>query len=87
MTPESFPTELIESEGPSAIIPTDAALTLADVRQKGIQEIERQYLKTLLANHKGRIKDSATAAGISTRQLHKLMKRYGIRKEEFKSLA
>jgi len=87
LTPESFPTELFESEEPSAIIPTNFSLTLAEVRQKSMEEIERQYLKTLLANHKGRIKDSATSAGISTRQLHKLMKKYGIRKEEFKSLS
>jgi len=87
LTPESFPTELFESEAPSAIILTDSSFSLAEVRQKGIEEIERQYLKTLLANHKGRIKDSATSAGISTRQLHKLMRKYNIRKEEFKSLS
>jgi len=87
LNPESFPTELIESKAPSAIIPTDSSLTLAEVRQKGIEDIERCYLKTLLENNKGRIKDSAFAAGISTRQLYKLMKKYRIRKEEFKSLA
>jgi len=85
LTPESFPIELCESEVPPAIIPTDSALTLAETKQKGIEEIERQYLRTLLANHKGKINASAIAAGISTRQLHKLMKKYGIRKEEFKS--
>jgi DNA-binding NtrC family response regulator len=84
LTPESFPTELFEAEAPSVIIPTGSFLTLAEVRQKGIEDIERHYLKTLLANNKGKIKNSAAAAGISTRQLHKLMRKYGIRKEEFK---
>lgn len=85
LTPESFPTELLESEAPSAIIQTDSSLTLSEVRQKGIADIERCYLKTLLADKKGKIKDSADAAGISTRQLNKLMRKYGIRKEEFKT--
>ena len=86
LTPESFPSELFESEAPSVSIKTDASLTLAEVRHQGIEDIERLYLKKLLANNKGKIKDSATAAGISTRQLHKLMKKYGFRKEQFKSL-
>jgi DNA-binding NtrC family response regulator len=42
-------------------------------------------LKELLTENKGRIKTSAEVAGISTRQLSKLMKKYGLRKEEFKS--
>jgi DNA-binding NtrC family response regulator len=37
-----------------------------------------------LARHKGKIGESAEAAGISTRQLNKLMNKYGIKKEEFK---
>ena len=86
LTPESFPSELFESEAPSVSIKTDASLTLAEVRQQSIEDIERLYLKKLLANNKGKIKDSATVAGISTRQLHKLMKKYSFRKEQFKSL-
>jgi len=84
LTPESFPAGLFESEAPSAMILTNSSLSLAEVRQKSMADIERCYLKTLLENNKGRIKDSAAAAGISTRQLHKLMIKYGIRKEEFK---
>lgn len=84
LTPESFPIELFESEAPSASIKTDASLALAYVRQQGIEDIERLYLKNLLADKKGKIKDSATVAEISTRQLHKLMKKHGLRKEDFK---
>jgi DNA-binding NtrC family response regulator len=85
LTPESIPIELIESETRSTVIPTNFSLSLAEARQKGIEQIEKDYLKVLLAGNKGRIKDTASAAGISTRQLHKLMKKYGLRKEEFKS--
>ena len=85
LTPESFPSELFESEVPSASVFFDTQLTLTEVRHRGIEDIERHYLKEVLAKNQGRIKESASVAGVTTRQLHKLMKRYGIRKEEFRS--
>jgi DNA-binding NtrC family response regulator len=85
LTPESFPGELFESETLSATVPVDAGLPIAEVRRKGIEDIERNYLKEQLAQNRGKIRNTAKAAGITTRQLHKLMKKYGIRKEEFKS--
>ncbi len=84
ITPESFPGELFEAETTSVFIPSSEHLTLADVRQRGIEEIERNYLKDVLARNKGIINESARDAGISSRQLNKLMNRYGLRKEEFK---
>ena len=86
LTPESFPNELFESESTPVFIPSSETLTLTQARQHGVEEIERNYLKDVLARHKGKIGESAEAAGISTRQLNKLMNKYGIRKEEFKSL-
>jgi len=52
-------------------------MTLAYVRRRSIKDIEKRYLKDLLAQKKRKISESEAAAGISTRQLHKLMKRYG----------
>jgi DNA-binding NtrC family response regulator len=60
-------------------------MALPQVRQKGIEEIERNYLKNILTIHKGKIGKSAQAAGISTRQLNKLMNKVGLKKEQFKS--
>jgi DNA-binding NtrC family response regulator len=85
LTPESFPSELFESEVASVFIPAGEQLTLAEVRQQGVEEIERNYLKDVLARNRGKINDSARDAGISCRQLNKLMNKYGIRKEEFKA--
>jgi DNA-binding NtrC family response regulator len=85
LTPESFPNELFESDTKSAVfLPTSEMITLAEARQRGIEEIERNYLKDTLARNKGKIGASGRDAGISTRQLNKLMNKYGIRKEEFK---
>jgi DNA-binding NtrC family response regulator len=84
LTPKSFPSELFESSpsrsGPS--IPEKS--TLADARRRGIAEIERNFLVDVLTRHRGKIRDSASTAGISTRQLHKLMQKYGLRKEDYK---
>jgi DNA-binding NtrC family response regulator len=86
LTPESFPNELFESEAASVFIPTGKELTLAEVRQQGVAELEKKYLHDVLARNRGKINDSARDAGISCRQLNKLMNRYGIRKEEFKAI-
>jgi DNA-binding NtrC family response regulator len=84
LTVDSFPAELLASQDVSAGVAVDSSLALAEVRKRGIEEIERRYLLELLASNRGRIKESAEIAGISTRQLHKLLSKYHIRKEEFK---
>jgi DNA-binding NtrC family response regulator len=85
LLPESFPSELFDTQGLMPSVTVDANLTLSEVRKEGLKHIEKNYIKEQLIQHKGKIKDSAKAAGITTRQLHKLMKKYSIRKEEFKS--
>jgi DNA-binding NtrC family response regulator len=87
LTPESFPKELFEGGGFISSPSLSSPLTLSQARQKGIEDIERNYLKELLIKHKGKINDSAKEAGISTRQLNKLMNKYEIRKEEFKPIS
>jgi DNA-binding NtrC family response regulator len=84
LTPESFPGDLFAYRFHDSVEPINGCLTLAEARRKGVEEIERSYLTEVLAANKGRIKDAALAAGISTRQLHKLMKKYGLSKREFK---
>ena len=87
LQPESFPAEVLGNHDQIAPIHLNPAQTLADVRRQGVELIERQYLKELLTRNRGRINTSAAEAGISTRQLNKLMHRYRLRKEEFKSMA
>ncbi|MFC1811430.1 sigma-54-dependent transcriptional regulator [Thermodesulfobacteriota bacterium] len=85
LTPESFPSELFETQDSTAILPMNSTIHLADARRRAIENFERQYLKELLSRNKGKIKASAHEAGISTRQLHKMMSKYGIRKEDFRA--
>jgi len=84
LVPESFPAELFTTEDPLSRVQMDTMLPLAEVRRRGVEEIERCYLKEVLDECGGKINASAEAAGVSTRQLHKLMKKYGLQKEEFK---
>lgn len=85
LTPNSFPAEFFDQDDLCAAVAIDSHATLSQVRADGVEEIERRYLKDLLLRHKGRINASAEEAGITTRQLHKLMKKYGYRKESFKT--
>lgn len=84
LTMESFPNELFEQNAPAEYLPMNTSRTLAEVRKQAVEDIERRYLKELLSRNGGKINISAADAGITTRQLNKLMKKYGIRKEEFK---
>jgi DNA-binding NtrC family response regulator len=84
LTPESFPKELFKSDLQSFLTRNAFPIPLAEARRKGIEEIERRYLKEVLTRHKGKINTSAKDAGITTRQLNKLMKKYELRKEDFK---
>ena len=81
---ENFPQELFGDLNNPAEIAMDITQPLAEVRRQSLEHIERQYLKELMSKHLGRINQAAETAGITTRQLHKLLSKYRIRKEEFK---
>ncbi len=85
LTQESFPQELFEIQSTDAVSPFSDRLPLSEARKQALEAFERQYLKGLVARNQGRINVSAAEAGISTRQLHKLMSKYGIHKETFKN--
>ncbi|MFW5837437.1 MAG: sigma-54 interaction domain-containing protein, partial [Desulfovibrionaceae bacterium] len=84
LTRDGFPAEIFgEQAGPEGFA-IDAEWTLAEARARCVEEVEKAYLRKVLAVHRGRIDRTASAAGVSTRQLHKMMTRYGLRKEDFK---
>lgn len=87
LTPESFPNELFTSDLSPVQVKAGFSFSLAEVRHRAIEQSERFYIRELLTANRGRIKETAEAAAISTRQLHKLMKKYSITKEEFKTLS
>ena len=84
LTEGDFPDEVSGFGDPPPMLPMDASKTLAEMRRRVVEEAEKAYLKELLSNSDGRLKPAALVAGITTRQLHKLMKKYHLRKEDFK---
>jgi DNA-binding NtrC family response regulator len=84
LTPEGFPAELFASGNAHAVLPIQDHLPLAEARRYATEDFERQYLKTLFTRSKGKVNLAAEKAGISSRQLNKLMVKYGIHKEAFK---
>ncbi len=84
LSAESLPIEIVQTNTTSAIIPMNARQSLAEVRNQAIEDVERQYLKEILTLYQGRINESAEAAGVGVRQIHKLMSKYGFDKSDFK---
>jgi len=86
ITPESIPVELFKEDASLSKVAMGTKYTLSEVRKKNMEEVEKTYLGELLTENQGKINKSAEIAGISTRQLHKLMTRYGLKKESFKKI-
>ncbi len=58
---------------------------LHEVRNEMIIEVENRYLRQLLANTNGRIKEACTISGLSRSRLYQLLKDHGIRPEAMHS--
>ena len=84
LTATSFPAELLSYVSSSERITDYTGVTLKEVRQQVINKIEDEYIRSNLAIQNGSINKTAEVAGITTRQLHKLMTKYGIDKKDFK---
>ena len=81
---DDFPDEISRFGDSTSVSSIDTSQTLAEVRRNVVAEAEKAYLMKLLTDSAGRLKSAAEVAGITTRQLHKLMKKYGLQKEDFK---
>ncbi|MBU0465619.1 MAG: sigma-54 dependent transcriptional regulator [Proteobacteria bacterium] len=85
LRPESFPIDLFSLQAETAIRNIDPDLTLSQIRKQEMGKVEQTYLDMVLKQHKGKVNISARAAGITTRQLHKLMTKHSLYKEDYKS--
>lgn len=83
LTRSSFPPDLLQD--PDLYLPDSGhEYRLEDVRRKAVESAEFHYLSNLLKLNHGKINESALAAGIGVRQLHKLLKKHHLKKEDFK---
>jgi len=58
--------------------------TLVEVRGAIVEQVERSYLAAVLRQTGGRIGEAAERAGIEPRSLYEKMKRYELKKEDFR---
>jgi transcriptional regulator with GAF, ATPase, and Fis domain len=85
LTRPAFPQELFDLKTDKHDMPGSDWPTLADTRLRAVTEAEEQYLCSVLTDTCGRINQTAKIAGVSRRQIHKLLTRYCINKNEFKA--
>ncbi len=57
----------------------------AEVRREVLEEAELRYLTGILSETHGQVGEAAKRAGMDPRSLHQKMKRYGLRKEAYRS--
>lgn len=58
---------------------------LVEILAEVTGKTEKQYIEMALTETRGRIKETAAYAGITTRSLYSKMRKYGLRKEEYKN--
>ena len=84
ISPESVPQELFGAARSHACDQADISLSLGQARQIVVDRFEQAYLAELLRATHGKIKDAAHRAGVTPRQLHKLMARHGLQRRTFR---
>lgn len=85
LQPDSFPPDLLDTQGEVVTSPVKTSLPLKEARQITVDRFEKQYLSSLLEQCNGVIKTTAEKAGITTRQLSKLMNRHELKRKDFKN--
>jgi DNA-binding NtrC family response regulator len=79
-----FPPELQGGGGGAPPLDDLISLTLAEARRRAVERLERTYLVELLTVHRGRIDASAAQAGLTGRQLHNLMTKHDLSRQDFR---
>ncbi|HKJ98501.1 MAG TPA: sigma-54 dependent transcriptional regulator [Desulfotignum sp.] len=83
LMPHSFPLETMP-DCDSPVQEDDPGTNLARARQQAVDRFEQSYLTVLLGQARGRIDKAAARAGITPRQLNRLLKRHHVNKNAFK---
>lgn len=81
---EALPDE-IRGAGPEQSFSGLASLTYRDAVELARERASREYLIALMREFAGNVTSAAERAGVERESLHRLLKRYGLRSNEFKS--
>jgi DNA-binding NtrC family response regulator len=77
--------ELLAASG--AVAPPGATLTTVpyrDALEQARERVSREYLVALLREQKGNVKKAAERAGMERESLHRLLKKHGLRSDDFR---
>ncbi|GAU09876.1 sigma-54 interaction domain-containing protein [Desulfoplanes formicivorans] len=83
LSPDRFPEECFQGSPSTRPAAVDASLPIATARRLVVDRFERAYLDRLLLECAGAVTPAAKRAGITTRQLRKLMVRHGVDRKKY----
>ena len=83
--PRDLPAELSAPASPLPPGPVLASMPYRDVLEQAQDKVSREYLVALLAEFHGNVTKAAARAGLERESLHRLLKKHGLRSEDFKS--
>ena len=81
---EALPSEVAAAMRPRATHGTEMHLSYREVVDLARDRASREYLIALMRELGGNVTDAARRAGMERESLHRLLKRYGVRSEDFK---
>jgi DNA-binding NtrC family response regulator len=81
---EALPGEIASSSGRPRLSASLASLTFREVIELARDRASREYLVLLMQEFGGNVTKAAERAGVERESLHRLLKRYGLRSNEFK---
>jgi two-component system response regulator AtoC len=79
-----LPADLAVPVGPSAPGPALAAMPYREVVEQAQDRVSREYLVALLTEFRGNVTRAAARAGLERESLHRLLKKHGLRSDDFK---
>jgi len=62
-----------------------ASLTWSEAMERGRDEVARRYLEALLRRSQGKVAEASARAGVERESLYRLMRRYGVDPDAFRS--
>ena len=81
---EALPEAVTASVRPRLSRATETHLTYREVVDLAQERVSREYLIALMTEFGGNVTEAAKRAGMERESLHRLLKRYGVRSEQFK---
>jgi len=79
-----LPAELASHASPLSTGPALAAMPYREVVEQAQDRVSREYLAALLTEFHGNVTRAAARAGLERESLHRLLKKHGLRSDDFK---